>query len=52
MTEEMKNPDSEEACRPLTDEEFREYPEKDARSTRKVLMFFEAVWETVIDFFS
>ena len=23
MTEEMKNPDSEEACSPLTDEEFR-----------------------------
>lgn len=37
--------------RPLTDEEFKEYQEKDARSTKKVLRFFKAIWEA-INFFS
>ena len=41
----------EEDPKPLTDEEFRKYQEKDARTTRKVLRFFKAVWEA-INFFS
>ena len=40
-----------EAPRPLTDEEFKEYQEKDVRSTKKVLRFFNAIWEA-INFFS
>jgi len=41
----------EEECKPLTDEEFKEYQEKDARTTNKVLRFFKAIWEA-INFFS
>ena len=41
----------EEDPRPLTDEEFREYQEKDARTTKKVRRFFKAIWEA-INFFS
>jgi hypothetical protein len=37
----------EEECKPLTDEEFKEYQEKDARTTNKVLRFFKAIWEAV-----
>ena len=29
--------------KPLTDEEFKEYQEKDARTTKKVLRFFKAI---------
>ena len=41
----------EEDAKPLTDEEFREYQEKDARTTKRVLRFFKAIWEA-INFFS
>ena len=41
----------EEDCRPLTDDEFREYQEKDRKTTNKVLRFFKAIWEAV-NFFS
>ena len=41
----------EEDPKPLTDEEFKEYQEKDARTTKKVLRFFKAIWEAV-NFFS
>ena len=41
----------EEEPRPLTDEEFKEYREKDARTTKKVKGFFKAIWEA-INFFS
>ena len=37
--------------KPLTDEEYREYQEKDVRTTKKVRRFFKAIWET-INFFS
>ncbi len=40
-----------EDCKPLTDEEFKEYQEKDARTTKKVFRFFKAIWEA-INFFS
>ena len=33
----------EENPKPLTDEEFKEYQEKDARTTNKVLRFFKAI---------
>ena len=33
--------------RSLTDEEFKEYQEKDARKTKKVLKVFKAIWEAV-----
>ena len=45
LTREEENP------KPLTDREFREYQEKDARTTNKVLRFFKAIWEAV-NFFS
>ena len=41
----------EEDPKPMTDEEFKEYQEKDARITKKVLRFFKAIWEA-INFFS
>ena len=51
-SEKKKLPLKEEANTPLTDEEFREYQEKDARTTKKVLGFFSAVWEAILLFFS
>jgi hypothetical protein len=52
MDNEKKEPTQEEEdCKPLTDEEFREYQEKDARTTNKVLKFLKAIWEA-INFFS
>ncbi len=42
----------EETCKPLTDEEFKEYQEKDARTTKRVLGLFSAVWEAILLFFS
>ena len=44
-------PREEEDPQPLTDEEFKEYKEKDARTTKKVIRFFKAIWEA-INFFS
>ena len=40
-----------EDCKPLTDEEFKAYQEKDKRTTNKVLRVFKAIWEA-INFFS
>ena len=37
----------EEDPKPLTDEEFKEYQEKDVRTTNKVLRFFKAIWEAI-----
>ncbi len=52
MEEEKKEATlEEETVKPLTDEEFREYREKDARFTKKVLRFFKAIWKA-INFFS
>ena len=51
MEKEKKEPAQEEAPKPLTDDEFKEYQEKDARTTKKVLRFFKAIWEA-INFFS
>lgn len=51
-SEKKKLPLKEETNTPLTDEEFREYQEKDARTTKKVLGFFSAVWEAILLFFS
>ena len=47
----QNQPEEQEDCKPLTDEEFREYQEKDARTTNKVLKFFKVIWEAV-NFFS
>jgi len=44
---EKKEQSGREECKPLTDEEFKEYQEKDARTTKKVLKFFKAIWEAV-----
>ena len=41
----------EEECRPLTDEEFKAYQEKDQRTEKKVKRIFSAIWEA-INFFS
>ena len=49
--EKKELPREEEDPKPLTDEEFKEYQEKDARTTKKVRGFFKAIWET-INFFS
>ena len=52
MKNEKKKLPLEEINTPLTDEEFREYQEKDARTTKKVLGFFSAIWEAILMFFS
>ena len=44
---EKKDQPGEEECKPLTDEEFKKYQEKDARTTKKVLRFFKAIWEAI-----
>jgi len=51
-SEKKKLPLKEETNIPLTDEEFREYQGKDARTTKKVLGFFSAVGEVILLFFS
>lgn len=50
--EEKESSLEEETCNPLTDEEFKEYQEKDARTTKRVLGFFSAIWEAIVLFFS
>jgi hypothetical protein len=44
-------PEEDDDCRPLIDEEFKEYQEKEARTTKKVLRFFKTIWDA-IGFFS
>ena len=51
MENEKKKPAQEEDPKPLTDEEFKAYQEKDKRTTNKVLCIFKAIWEA-IDFFN
>ena len=52
MEKDRKEPvQGEEDCKPLTDEEFKAYQEKDKRTTNKVLRVFNAIWEA-INFFS
>jgi hypothetical protein len=53
---EMKNEEKEQSleeenCKPLTDEEFKEYQEREARTTKRVLGFFSAIWEAILMFF-
>ena len=53
---EMKNEEKEQSleeenCEPLTDEEFKEYQEREARTTKRVLGFFSAIWEAILMFF-
>ena len=45
--EKKETPREGEDPRPLTDEEYKEYQEKDARATKKVLRFFKAIWEAI-----
>ena len=53
MKYEEKEPSTEEeTCKPLTDEELKEYQEKDARTTKRALGFFSAIWEAILLFFS
>ena len=53
MKKEEKEPSlEEESCKPLTDEEFKEYQEKDARTTKKVLGFISDIGEAILSFFS
>ena len=48
MENEKKNPTQEkEDPKPFTDEEFRAYQEKDARTTKKVKGVFKAIWEAI-----
>ena len=49
-TEKKEQPVKEE-CKPLTDEEFKAYQEKDQRTEKKVKRLFSAIWEA-INFFS
>ena len=49
-TEKKERPGKEE-CKPLTDEEFKAYQEKDQRTEKKVKRLFSAIWEA-INFFS
>ena len=50
--EEKEQSLEEENCEPLTDEEFKEYQEREARTTKRVLGFFSAIWEAISLFFS
>ena len=50
-SEDKEQTQEEENCVPLTDEEFKEYQEKDARTTKRVLAVFKAIWEA-INFFT
>ena len=50
--EEKEQLQEEENCTPLTDEELKEYQEKDERTTKKVLGFFSAIWDAIDVFFS
>ena len=50
-TEKKDTLQEEEDCKPLTDEEYQEYLEKDKRTEKKVKGIFSAVWEA-INFFS
>ena len=52
MKNEEKEPSLEEEIKPLTDEEFKAYQEKDARTTKRVLGVFSAIWEAIRLFFS
>ena len=53
MRNEEKEPSTEEeVCKPLTDEEFKEYQEKDTRTTKKVMGVFSAVWDAITTFFN
>ena len=52
IDEEKKSSLEEETCNPLTDEEFKEFQEKDTRTTNRVLGFFSAIWEAILMFFS
>ena len=52
MKNEEREPSLEEEINPLTDEEFKAYQEKDARTTKRVLGFFSAIWEAIRLFFS
>ena len=52
----MKNKEKEplleeETCNPLTDEELKAFQEKDARTTKRILGFFSAIWEAILMFF-
>ena len=49
--EEKEQSVEEENCKPLTDEEFKEYQEREARTTKRVLGFFSAIWEAILMFF-
>ena len=49
-TEKKEQPGKEES-KPLTDEEFKAYQEKDQRTEKKVKRTFSAIWEA-INFFS
>ncbi len=51
LTREEPELEEEEDCKPLTDEEFKAYQEKDERTTNRVLNFFGAIWDA-ISFFS
>ena len=50
--EEKEQAMEEETCNPLTDEELKAYQEKDARTTKRVLGFFSAIWDAILLFFS
>ena len=52
MGSEEQERSTEEERTPLTDEEFKEYQEKDARTTNRVLGIFSAIWDAITMFFS
>ena len=52
MQEEKKEPTQEEEdCKPLTDEEFKEFQKEEQRKEKKAKGIFSAIWEA-INFFS
>ena len=50
-TEKKEMNEEEENCRPLTDEEFKAYQEREQKKEKKVKAIFSAIWEA-INFFT
>ena len=46
-TELIPEEEEEETCKPLTDEEFKEFQEKEARTEKKIKGIISAIWAAV-----
>ena len=49
---EEKEPEQEEDCKPLTDEEYAEYLKNEKRKEKKWGNIFSAIWQVIESFFT